>query len=181
MSRIFARFAPLLLHLSCALFCLLLVSGCSSVRVVQSNGSAQWSGLGLALALPPGEWRIEPQGENAVLFRPKNGAGNLLIERVKTPAGQAEWLALKKLLSSFDEKKEISQRMLHLPDGESALCAEYDVQVQGGATRLRAYLLPRAGWTYEIIEWDFGRDAPGEAFLAGVAPETKSGPAPRTP
>ena len=125
-------------RLSCALICLLLVAGCASARVVQSDGTAQWSGLGLALKLPQGNWRIEPQGENAVLFRPQGREGNLLIERVKTPPGQPEWLALKKLLSSFDEKKEISQRALHLPNGESALCAEYDVQVQGGTMRLRA-------------------------------------------
>jgi hypothetical protein len=165
----------------CALFCVLLVAGCASVRVVQSNGSAQWSGLGLALTLPPGDWRIEPRGENAVLFAPQGRPGNLLIERVKARPNEPEWLALKKLFSSFDEKKEISRRALPLQNGESALCAECDVQVQGGGTRVRAYLLRRAGWTYEIIEWNFGRDAPAEAFLAGLAPAAESGPVPRTP
>ena len=165
----------------CAFLCLVLGAGCASVRAVPSNGSTQWSGLGLTLTLPPGDWRIEPQGEDAVLFTPKNGHGNLLIERVKTRPMQPEWLALKKLLSSFEEKKEISQRTLHLHDGESALCAEYDVQVQGGGTRLRAYLLARPGWTYEIIEWNFGHDAPAEAFLSGLAPAAQSGPVPRTP
>jgi len=166
---------------SCAFLCLLLAAGCASVRVVQSNGSAQWSGLGLALKLPPGGWRIEPQGENAVLFTRQGRAGNLLIERVKTRPGEPEWLALKKLLSSFDEKKEISQQAVKLPNGESALRGEYDVRVQGGATRLVAYLISRAGWIYEIVEWNFGRDAPAEAFLAGLAPAAKSGPVPRTP
>ena len=44
-----------------------------------------------------------------------------------------------------------------------------------------AYLIPRAGCIYEIIEWNFGRDALAEAFLAGLAPAAKSGPVPRTP
>jgi hypothetical protein len=151
------------------------------VRVVQSDGTAPWSGLGLALKLPPGEWRIEPQSKNAILFRPQGRAGNLLIERVKTRPNEPEWLALEKLFSSFDEKKQISQRAVHLANGESALCAEYDVKLPDGGTRLRAYLIPRAGWTCEIIEWNFGRDAPAEAFLAGLAPAAKSGPVPRTP
>ena len=106
---------------SCALFCLFLVAGCASGRVVQSNGSRTWSGLGLTLKLPPGGWRIEPQGENAVLFTPQGRAGNLLIERVKTSPNEPEWLALKKLLSSFNVKKQISQRAVRLPNGESAL------------------------------------------------------------
>ena len=168
-------------RLSCALIGLLLVAGCASVRVVQSDGTAPWSGLGLALKLPPGEWRIEPQSKNAILFRPQGRAGNLLIERVKTRPNEPEWLALEKLFSSFDEKKQISQRAVHLANGESALCAEYDVKLPDGGTRLRAYLIPRAGWTCEIIEWNFGRDAPAEAFLAGLAPAAKSGPVPRTP
>ncbi len=84
-------------------------------------------------------------------------------------------------MSSFDVKKEISQRAERLPNGESALRAEYDVQVTGGGTRLVAYLVPRAGFIYEIIEWNFGRTDLAEAFLAGLAPAAKSGPVPRTP
>ena len=175
------RCSRLALRLSCGFFCLLLVTGCASMRVVQSDGTAPWSGLGLSLKLPPGGWRIEPQGDNAVLFKPQGRAGNLLIERVKTPPKEPEWLALKKLMSSFDVKKEISQRAERLPNGESALRAEYDVQVTGGGTRLVAYLIPRAGLIYEIIEWNFGRDELAEAFLAGLAPAAKSGPVPRTP
>jgi hypothetical protein len=174
------RRTRLALRLSCGFFCLL-AAGCASVSVVRSDGAAQWSGLGLALRLPPGAWRIEPQGENAVHFTPQGRPGNLLIERVKTRPNEPEWLALRKLLSSFDAKKEISQRAERLPDGESALRAEYDVQVAGGRTRLVAHLLPRAGFIYEIIEWNVGRDELAEAFLAGLAPAAKSGPVPRTP
>jgi hypothetical protein len=169
------------LRFSYALFCLLLVAGCASVRVVQSNGSAQWSGLGLTLKLPPGGWRIEPQGENAVLFAPQSGPGNLLIQRVKTSPNEPEWLALKKLLSSFEVKKQISQRAERLPDGESALRTEFDVQVKGARVRLVVYLIPRAGWIYEMSEWNFGRGGPVEVFLAGLAPAAKSGPLPRMP
>ncbi|MGD1001736.1 MAG: hypothetical protein ABSA67_13670 [Candidatus Brocadiia bacterium] len=175
------RRARLALRLSCGFFCLLLVTGCASTGVARSDGTAQWSGLGLTLKLPPGGWQIEPQGENAVLFKPQGRAGNLLIERVKTRPKEPEWLALKKLLSSFDAKKEISQRAERLPNGESALRAEFDVQVTGGGTRLVAYLIPRAGFTYEIIEWNVGRDELAERFLAGLAPAAKSGPVPRTP
>jgi hypothetical protein len=170
-------------RISCVLFCFLFLAGCAStrVRVVQSDGSAPWSGLGLALKLPPGAWRIEPQGENAVLFTPQGRAGNLLIERVNTPPNEPEWLALKKLLSSFHEKRQISQRALRLPDGESALCAEYEVTLPGGGTRLRVCLLPRPPFICEIIAWNFGRDAQPETFLAGLAPAAKPGPLPRTP
>jgi hypothetical protein len=174
------RYTWLALQLSFA-FCLFLLAGCASGRVVQSNGTAQWSALGLAIKLPPGAWRIEPQGENAALFTQDGRPGNLLIERVKTRPKEPEWLALKKLLSSFDVKKQISQRAERLPNGESALRAEFDVQVKGGGTRLVAYLIPRPGCVYEIVEWNFGRDSLAEAFLAGLAPVAKTGPVPRAP
>jgi hypothetical protein len=151
------------------------------VGVVQSNGATLWSGLGLTLRLPPGGWRIESRDENAVLFRPQDAPGNLLIERVKTTPNEPEWLALKKLLSSFKAKREISQRAERLPDGESALRSELDVQVQGARVRLVVYLIPRAGWIYEISEWNCGRGAPAEAFLAGLAPAAKSLTMPRMP
>jgi hypothetical protein len=180
MSRSGGR-TRLALRLSCGFFCLLLAAGCASSGIVRSDGNTQWAGLGLALRLPPGGWRIEPQGENAVLFTPQGRPGNLLIERVKTWPNEPEWLALKKLLSSFDMKKEISLRAERLPDGESALRAEYDIQVAGGRTRLAAYLVPRAGFIYEIVEWNVGRDKLAELFLAALAPEAKPGPVPRTP
>jgi len=116
-----------------------------------------------------------------VLFKLQGRAGNLLIERVKIRPKEPEWLALRKLLSSFEVKKEISQRAERLPNGESALRAEYDVQVTGGGTRLVAYLIPRAGFVYEIIEWNFGQFDLAERFLAGLAPAAKPGPVPRTP
>jgi hypothetical protein len=175
------RRTRLALRLSCGAFCLLLAVGCASSPLVRSDGNTRWSGLGLALNLPPGAWRIESQGEDAVLFTPQGRAGHLLIERVKTRPNEPEWLALKKLLSSFDVKKEISLSSKRLPDGESALRAEYDVQVPAGRTRLAAYLIPRAAFVYEIIEWNVGRDELAEAFLAGLAPAAKPGPVPRTP
>jgi hypothetical protein len=145
--------------------------------MVRSDGSTRWSGLGLTLKLPPGAWRIERRGENAVLFRPESGPGDLLIERVKTRPKEPEWLALKKLLSSFDVKKEVLQRAERLPDGESALRAEFDVQVKAARVRLTVYLVPRAGWIYEVSEWNFGGGAPAEDFLAGLAPAAEPGPA----
>jgi hypothetical protein len=151
------------------------------VRTAESNGAAPWSGLGLTLTLPPGHWRIESRGENAVLFTPKTGAGSLLIERVKPSPQEPDWLAMDKLLSSFEKKKELSRLTVHLPEGDSALCAEYGVQVDGASTLLRAYVLRRAGWIYEFAEWNFGRGTLAEDFLAGLAPASEPSPAPRAP
>jgi hypothetical protein len=169
------------------LFAVAAISGCSSPQVIQSDGSARWSGLGVQVTLPEGTWRIrKSEKEQVATFVTEGRPGDLALFRVRVsppPAGGKaasalpDGLAFKRLFAYFQDKKELSAGEIALPGGRKVQCAEYEVKTDVGATRVKAYAVQRDGWIYDLAEWNFEQpskppgptgEPPGEKIMASL-------------
>lgn len=162
------RFRLLRLVLACVTV-FPVVAGCAARQVVESSGSAQWTGLGVMLTLPAGRWEIEEvERGRVVTFGAPGDAGQAALLRVDAHESDSPGIALMRLFAHFEEKTELARGARTLRSGIVGVFAEYAVEVEGRTIPVLAFVLRRGKWTYDLVAWDMDR-ATFDAFLEGWA------------
>ena len=108
---------------------LLLISatGCSSMRTVESTGTAQWSGMGVSLILPAGFWEVEEVDPGQVVeFRKTASSAHIVLMRVPAREDKQDGLALRRLFVHFEDKQELARWSRPLRSGVGPLGAGLD-------------------------------------------------------
>lgn len=137
-----------------ALAGLVLTAGCAHRQWVDSAGITRWSGMNLSLTLPAGSWEVEEVSPGSVVqFRRTGSSAHLVCMRIEAEKGDSGDLALRRLFVHFREKRLIRRWPHTLPDGTTAMCGEYAVTEEGREIRVRAYVVLKGQWLYELIAW----------------------------
>jgi len=141
-----------------AFACFIQASGCAGVRVVESSGVERSSGMGASLTLPAGSWEVDKvDPEHVIEFRARHTPAHIALMRIPSRKGESGAVALKRLFAHFPDKRQTERISRPLRCGSVADFAEYIVAVEGNELRVRAYVVRRESWTYELVTW--GLDA----------------------
>ena len=135
-----------------------LFAGCAGTQRVESTRPAPWSGLGLTLTLPPGQWEIETVKADSVLSLHEAGSGaSLALMRLRPHKDQIASVALMKLFAHIPEKDQIARSTREIPGADEAEYAEYIVTLDGDRRWVKALAVRRGEWMYDLIGWDMDR------------------------
>lgn len=150
------------------LVAMLLLAGCASPQLIQSEGDLRWTGATLGrgsyipvtLTLPAGTWEIEQvEPDHVVMFEQTDGPPNITLMRVPAIASEDAHFALTRLLAHFQEKKQLSREERDLASGETAHLSEYEVIVDKEPVRVWVSIFRRGEWTYDLVGWNLEKDA----------------------
>ena len=151
MARSLLRVAPILLSL---LLCL----GCSGAGVIRSEGETRWSGSGLTITLPPGQWTADVlEADRYVELRNENDGASLLVIRLEARKELSPTVAIRKLFAAFDEKELLAESPFTLADGAQGARAEYVVAVGNRERRVMAAAFRKGPWMHDLAAWGMSR------------------------
>jgi len=128
--------------------------GCARARVTRSTGPARWTGLGVSLLLPAGDWRVEEvqPGEVAAFRHLSSGLEAAIIRRGGGGDVSPEVL-LADLFVHFEEKRRMGRGSRPLAGGRMAECADYMVRVEDREVFVRACVVQHGEAAYRLAAW----------------------------
>lgn len=153
--------------LAAIIVAMLLLAGCASPQLVQSEGDLRWTGatpsrgshIPVTLILPAGTWEIEQvEPDHVVMFEQTDGPLNITLMRVPAVESEDAHFALTRLLAHFQEKRQLSREEKDLFSGETAHLAEYKVIVDEEPVRVWVSIFRRGEWTYDLVGWNVEKD-----------------------
>ena len=152
MTRSLLRLAPVLLA---GLLCV----GCSGAEVIRSEGETPWSGCGLTLKLPPGQWTADIlEADRYIELRNESDGVWLFVVRMDASEELPPVVAIRRLFAAFEEKTLVAESPFELPDGTNGIRALYDVKVEEATRRVMAVAFRKGSWMYDVAAWGMSRE-----------------------
>lgn len=148
-----------LLHIGPLLLVPILCLGCSGAEAIRSEGEAPWSGCGVTLALPPGQWTTDVlEADRCIELHNETGGASLLVFRFEAREELPPVVAIRRLFAAFDEKTLLAESSFVLPDGAPGMRALYDVKVGKEKRRVMAVAFRKGACMVDLAAWGMSRE-----------------------
>jgi len=133
--------------------------GCANRGGMTRIGPASWSGMGIELSLPAGDWAKDSLSSRRVaVFRKTHSEAHVIIMQLASCDDDCPGTALRRLFAHFKKKTELARWRRPLQGGPQAQFAEMLVKAEDRYLHVYACAFRHADRVYDVVAWGMDRD-----------------------